>query len=64
MSAKAIREATGKFLINKYLTDCYDIGVKKCQFASINETTNWDCLPKENEWLEKEVSITVLINDK
>jgi ATP citrate (pro-S)-lyase len=56
MSAKAIREATGKELFNKYLTDCQSTGVRKCKFASVNETTDWSQLAHDNQWLESEVS--------
>jgi ATP citrate (pro-S)-lyase len=52
MSAKAIREVTGKELINKYLADCQDVGVKNCQFASVKEGVNWEQLVQANSWLE------------
>lgn len=57
MSAKAISEATGKNLINKYLDGGDVIGVAKCQFASVNEQTQWNQLLVENPWLEKTVSL-------
>lgn len=56
MSAKAIREATGKELINKYLEGGNEIGVAKSRFASVNETTDWNQLAVENPWLETTVS--------
>lgn len=56
MSAKAIREATGKELINKYLEDGKEIGVAKSRFASVNETTDWNQLVVEHPWLETTVS--------
>lgn len=56
MSAKAIREATGKELINKYLENGSDIGVAKSRFASVNESTDWSQLLADNAWLETTVS--------
>lgn len=52
MSAKAIREATGKDLINRKLSP----GTKaaKCQFVSITESTNWPHVIAENPWLKTE----------
>lgn len=52
MSAKAIREATGKDLINRKLTP----GSKaaKCRFATVTEHTNWADLVNENPWLSSE----------
>ncbi|GAB0093892.1 ATP-citrate synthase [Sergentomyia squamirostris] len=51
MSAKAIREATGKELINKYLTP--NSGAAQCQFVSVDQTTNWIDLLTKNPWLQK-----------
>lgn len=51
MSAKAIREATGKELINKYLEGGDALGVAKSRFASVNETTEWNQLLAEHSWL-------------
>lgn len=56
MSAKAIREATGKELINKYLEGGNEVGVVKSRFASVTESTNWSQLAVENPWLETTVS--------
>lgn len=56
MSAKAIREATGKELINKYLEGGNEVGVAKSRFASITETTDWSQLLADNPWLETTVS--------
>lgn len=56
MSAKAIREATGKQLINKFLDGGDDIGVSKSRFASVNEKTDYSELLAENPWLETTVS--------
>ncbi|XP_063985408.1 ATP-citrate synthase [Diachasmimorpha longicaudata] len=52
MSAKAIREATGKDLINRKLAN----GTKaaKCRFVQIDETTNWNTAIAENPWLSTE----------
>lgn len=56
MSAKAIREATGKELINKYLEGGSDIGVAQSRCASVNEATQWNELLTANPWLETTVS--------
>ncbi|KAK0175564.1 hypothetical protein PV327_009304 [Microctonus hyperodae] len=52
MSAKAIREATGKDLINRKL----DNGTKaaKCRFVPIDENTNWNTIADEYPWLNTE----------
>ncbi|XP_058061576.1 ATP-citrate synthase isoform X1 [Anopheles bellator] len=51
MSAKAIREATGKDIINRLLEG--DHGAAKCRFATVTETTQWQQLVQDNPWLEK-----------
>lgn len=56
MSAKAIREATGKELINKYLEGGNEVGVEKSRFASVTETTDWSQLLNDHPWLETTVS--------
>ena len=56
MSAKAIREATGKELINKYLEGGNEVGVAKSRFASVTETTDWSQLVVDHPWLETTVS--------
>ncbi|XP_053676296.1 ATP-citrate synthase [Anopheles nili] len=50
MSAKAIREATGKDIINRQLQG--DHGAAKCRFATVSETTQWQQLVQDNPWLE------------
>jgi len=52
MAAKAIREATGKDLINRKLS----VGTKaaKCRFVSITENTNWIDIVNEHSWLKTE----------
>ncbi|XP_055687731.1 ATP-citrate synthase isoform X2 [Lutzomyia longipalpis] len=50
MSAKAIREASGKELINKYLAP--GSNAAKCNFVSVDETTDWDNLIACNPWLK------------
>ncbi|XP_036143745.1 ATP-citrate synthase isoform X2 [Monomorium pharaonis] len=52
MAAKAIREATGKDLINRKLP----VGTKtaKCRFVSITENTNWIDIINEYPWLKTE----------
>ncbi|XP_003425261.1 ATP-citrate synthase [Nasonia vitripennis] len=52
MSAKAIREATGKDLINRKLAQ--GTRAAKCRFVSIDESTNWSHLVSENPWLSSE----------
>lgn len=54
MSAKAIREATGKDLLNRLLAQ--NSGASKCQFASVDESTNWQELVSKNSWLKNNVS--------
>ncbi|BES99753.1 unnamed protein product [Nesidiocoris tenuis] len=49
MSAKAIREATGKDLINRNLCTS---ALAKCRFAAISENTNWRDVVDENPWLK------------
>lgn len=61
MSAKAIREATGKELINKYLEGGNEIGVSKSRFASVTETTDWNQLLNEHPWVETTVSVFFFI---
>ena len=56
MSAKAIREATGKELINKYLENGSEVGVVKSRFASVDGSTDWSQLLADNPWLETTVS--------
>lgn len=53
MSAKAIREATGKDLLNRLLDT--DSGAARCKFAAVNESTNWNELIAANPWLQTEV---------
>ncbi|XP_014228463.1 ATP-citrate synthase [Trichogramma pretiosum] len=52
MSAKAIREATGKDLINRKLSS--GTAAAKCRFVSIDESTNWSHLVSEHPWLATE----------
>ncbi|XP_068220255.1 ATP-citrate synthase-like isoform X1 [Palaemon carinicauda] len=51
MSAKAIREVTGKALLNKHLPSSV---CAPCRFASVNEDTKWSDLVKEHPWLQTE----------
>lgn len=59
MSAKAIREASGKDLLNRLLDG--SSGAAKCRFASVNENTQWSQLLVENPWLETTVSDIFLL---
>lgn len=52
MSAKAIREATGKDLLNKHL---HGTKAAKCQFAVVDETTDFEKLIADNPWLTQKV---------
>lgn len=54
MSAKAIREATGKDLLNRLLES--GSGAARCKFAAVNESTDWNELVANNPWLQTEVS--------
>lgn len=51
MSAKAIREVTGKRLLNGSLTTC-----ARSKFAAVDESTNFDHLVRDNPWLLQEVT--------
>lgn len=53
MSAKAIREATGKDLLNRLLDT--SSGAARCKFAAVTESTNWNELIANNPWLQTEV---------
>ncbi|KAK7025415.1 hypothetical protein SK128_007293 [Halocaridina rubra] len=57
MSAKAIREVTGKGLLNKNLPS----GVfAECRFAQVGTDTKWEELAQQHPWLTSEdQSITV-----
>lgn len=50
MSAKAIREATGKDLINRLLSG--DTAAARCRFASVTPETKMSELVAKNPWLE------------
>jgi len=52
MSAKAVSEASGKGLLNNVLTTA-----AKSKFVSINESSNFDVVLRENPWLATTVSI-------
>ena len=47
MSAKAINEATGKNLLNKFLSDV----AEPCCFATVTEETNLGTLAQDVPWL-------------
>lgn len=61
MSAKAIREATGKDILNRLLDSTS--GAAKCQFATVNSETNWDHLRTTHPWLETTVSTHVFFGN-
>lgn len=52
MSAKAIREATGKNLINKHLGG--STATAQCRFASVEPDTKFSELVSNNPWLKTE----------
>ncbi|XP_017884701.1 ATP-citrate synthase [Ceratina calcarata] len=52
MSAKAIREATGKDLINRKLPS--GTAAVKCRFATITENTNWTDVANDHPWVKTE----------
>lgn len=52
MSAKAVREATGKDLINRHLAT--DTAAAKCRFASVDPNTRFADLVDTNPWLKTE----------
>ncbi|XP_076292850.1 ATP-citrate synthase [Lasioglossum baleicum] len=52
MSAKAIREATGKDLINRKLPS--GTNAVQCRFVTITEDTNWSDVLNSNPWLKSE----------
>jgi len=49
MSAKAIREATGKSILNKQLSSFP--AFNQSEFATVDASTNWDTLANANPWL-------------
>ena len=57
MSARAIREATGKRLLNQHLPAEFP-DFAKCRFASVDEQTNWSEIQEQNSWINQEVRIT------
>jgi ATP citrate (pro-S)-lyase len=58
MSAKAIREASGKDLFNRNLDA--SAGAAKCRFVSVDQTTDWSQLVQDNPWLETTVSQIIM----
>lgn len=50
MSAKAIREATGKDILNRHLLNQPD--ATPCKFATVTQDTNWEELVVKNPWLQ------------
>lgn len=54
MSAKAIREATGKDIINRNLS--VSTAAAKCRFATITADTNWNDIANDQPWLKTQVS--------
>jgi len=53
MSAKAIREASGKHLLNQFLTAGAAV---KSHVAPVTADTDWTALTRDNPWLLSEVS--------
>lgn len=52
MSAKAIREATAKDLINRHLSG--ETATAKCRFASVDPSTKLNDLVDTHPWLKNE----------
>lgn len=52
MSAKAISEAKGKELLNKFLS-----GAVRNRYAIVTEETNLDALQEQHPWLSSEVHV-------
>lgn len=50
MSAKAVREATGKFLVHKHLSAAVSVQ-NKSRHATLTSETDWDRLVQEHPWL-------------
>lgn len=60
MSAKAISEASGKTILNKFLGDV----AATCLVASVDENTSFNQLINENSWLKTTVRIYLIIDLK
>lgn len=58
MSAKAIREATGKDLLNRHLSCTSAV---RCRFACVTENTDWRELANEHPWLKTQVCYLFVI---
>jgi ATP citrate (pro-S)-lyase len=58
MSAKAIREASGKDLINRNLA--VGTAAAKCKFAAVAEGADWTELLLSNPWLKQQVKAHVM----
>lgn len=56
MSAKAIREATGKDILNRHLNH-HGAPFTPCRFATVNMQTDWSDLVAQQQWLSNTVSI-------
>ncbi len=59
MSAKAIREATGKDLLNRHLKST----ANNCRFAVVNEETNFNDVIVKNPWLKTEVCLIMMMKN-
>jgi CMP-2-keto-3-deoxyoctulosonic acid synthetase len=53
MSAKAISEASGKRLLNQFLTTA-----AKSKFASVSHAADFDRIAADNNWLSTQVLLT------
>lgn len=56
MSAKAISEATGKDILNRFLNVNGASGAAQCRFATVKTGTDWSQLTVQNPWLLNTVS--------
>lgn len=55
MSTKAIYEATGKKILNKYLNST----AVECRCVSIDDDTDWNDVIAKNAWLQTEVKFSI-----
>jgi len=57
MSAKAVREASGKHLLNRFLSPGVAV---KSNLAVVTAETDWTSLVQEHPWLASEVCCVTL----
>lgn len=57
MSAKAIREATGKDILNRYLSSKVPEIFTPAQFASVDPDTQWGKVEQDNPWVNQKALV-------